>query len=39
MTSEVGGIGFRGPKVAPIKNGKVIGFDQLFFRKWPIFTK
>ena len=37
LTSEVGGPGFRGPKVTPSKNGKVIGFDQLFFDKGPIY--
>ena len=36
MTLEVGGIGFRGPKVAPIKkNGKAIGVDQLFLENGP----
>ena len=34
-TSEVRGPGFRGPKVTPCKDGKVDGFDQLFFGKGP----
>ena len=36
MTSEVRGPDLSGPQGAPSKNGKVIGFDTLFFEKGPI---
>ena len=36
MISEEEVPGFRGPKVSPSKNGKVIGVEKLFFEKSPI---